>query len=419
MDSSLVETLAQQAKSALYLTPDMWLHATYFDWPSLTVVARKMHQKQTTAYSLEWFADIAYERYIELDSSEGILGILMALADLNYTRRQIRHGLMSASQMAVAIHLLTINDPDAYKFPRIIAPGLENMRIPDLAKVTVETMQRILAADPWLSWMERLRAQKVRTLRVLRTISASDICDQVREGQNSLVTRREAINKYRSIKAAQKSIRRGIDLYTQMFGVDELKVLLNSGGTGRPLLVPGVRYDYYLRKSPDTLLRCTQNVNSHITPISTAVFNKQAEHLCDVCIYFNGMPLIDHLLALKLNVSNEETEMDVLQAMNVLRVPHAFYRDPLLPDLKNIHDPYLAPTTFVHNLNYYIQSVTGPAKQRLPFPMYPLAQRAFIHVMHCGKLYFSTLARRGRTEFLTNAQALIERVQAADQAGVF
>jgi hypothetical protein len=402
MTTETVESMAASALVGLHLPADMWFLAAHVNDTFLDPLVTRFHQVQITPKQLRNFADYAMEMYAlrrNLSGEYTYINLLMVLADLTRTRAQIRLGLLAVLQEALSIHLKTINDPDTLPYPRIISDELEDMRIPDISMVSVETMHRILVTEPWLTWMERLRAQKGRTGRVLDAFSVEEfrsaVVDTTGEIRNRLETSARKRQEFYDRRAAKKSIKRATKLYENAFGLNDLKTFFSSDKPGNELVINGHAYDWHLRQQYCSLFRFTTNLDTECTPVSTTIYNKAGEALCEACIYFKNTPIIDHILALKLNVSSEETEVDVLSAMNVLQTTTAFYSDPCLPELKGISKPASAPTIFINNIDAHIQSVASAdgytevlAKTAAAFPK---VLQAFCNIMHPGTHYFSTM----------------------------
>jgi len=67
-------------------------------------------------------------------------------------------------------------------------------------------------------------------------------------------------------------------------------------------------------------------------------------------VYFEDTPLIDYMTAFMLHIKTEETELDLLRVGQVQNLTSEFYTDPILPDLKGIHNPIDAPSALISNI---------------------------------------------------------------------
>lgn len=320
---------------------------------------------------------------------------MLMTADIATSYGQIRRGMYAAVDLALAIHLHTINAKDVAQYRRVIPAPLVDMRIEDVNKVNVETFYRILAVDPWVSWMERLRAQKQRTARVLREEDAAEF---LAEGTQELLKTIIDLVKAKKIerelhkaeRAAHKSIRKAVKTFGRLFDIKDLRTFLASD-RANPLLIQGHAYDYSLTKRRGSLIRSTIHLDTGMATVGTAVFSKSGERLCDLCLYFEDTPVIDCVMATILNVRNEETELDMLRAACVMDTPRDFYEDPVLPDLKGLHDPATAPTTLVENVLAHATtlpiSTHSLVRDSLRETALPMAYRAFKEINQLGKQY--------------------------------
>ena len=411
----VIQATAFNAMNGLYLTPDMCFCATNVAAIELDVIVDRFHSKQPRNSDYEELADAVNDLFYvwktklpapDRPSIGTWFGDLaMMTADLSTTYRLIRRGMYAALDLALAVHLRDTGIADDAPYRRVIPSGLENMHLGSIEDITVDTFLRILAVDPWQSWMERLRAQKQRSIQSLALAYADKMLtrgtEYILESLDNLAQSPSPLKAlYIARRQARKSIRKSIKLFDRLGRTDDLRQFLNSasqatGGDAGPLLVNGRNYDYALLMRPGLLLSSTINCNSKMAPFGITVYNKQGNQLCGICAYFEHTPLLDNVLAIALSVQNERTEMEMLDAACVFDTSRWFYTDPVLPVLKGLPDPIMAPT-LVDNIINYADSLssdhnvlrTNMSKQKIP-----MAYNAFVHIMRPGKRYMSTMRR--------------------------
>jgi hypothetical protein len=402
--TAVVQTIATHALHGLYLPPDMWCAASYVLGNVLEECVDDMHSQQPLTDTYDRFADVVNEYHYRIEAARDLIDAqwldycdtMMAMADLAMTYQHITRGLTAAIELAFSIHCRTVGIADTALYPRIIPPTLDNMRIDTLAGISqTETFLPIFTTEPWVSWLERLRAQQRRSQAVLRKHDAHEVLKSGYYGLADVVRNRAVLRKHNlQRKAAQRSIRRSVAMYGKLNRLADLRIFLQSSADNdKALIVEGKRYDYHLTMHPESLFKETIHLNSKMTPLSTAVFNKAGQQLCNVCIYYRDTPLLDHVLSMMLNVSNAETELDVLNAMIVVQAPRAFYADPILPAMKGLRDPSIAPT-FVENLAHHCNTLDEPQTAALDLiwvSALPHARRAFRKIMACEKNYLRAM----------------------------
>jgi hypothetical protein len=411
----VVTITALNAVNGLYLTPDMYfcvvnIAASSEPSPVIDFVHR-FHATQPHTESYDEFSDIAGDAFLDWrdENRQGPVPVYrshfgevaMMAEDLASTYTQIRRGLYAAVDVALAVHLRSIQAPDDTEYRRVIPAGLAEMRIEQLDDITSDTFFRILSVEPWVSWIERLRAQKQRSANYL---SRSDTELMLGEGTRVLLdilkeyhTRKASKLRqieYRRLAAARKSIRKSIKLFERLNGMADLRRFLASRnepptGPRLGLVIEGHTYDYHLFMRPNSLLRTTLDCNSRISPAGTVVYNKQGKRLCDLCLFFEDMPLLDNVMATALSAKNETTELEMLHAACVIDTPRWFYDDPILPDLKNLHDPATVPT-MIENVFNYTDSLADDhrhMRDTLITDTLPFAYGAFVRMLRPGKRY--------------------------------
>lgn len=403
MSVEMVTATAANALNGLYLTPDLHFCAVNVTPNELIWAADEFHEKQPHTEDFDTFANDVNDAYHVWTGSDKaplkryprLAELAMATADLASTYKQITRGMCAAVDAVLSVHFQSTNVADDADYRRVIPPGLRTMRLEHKRNINIETFLRVFAVDPWQSWLERLRAQKQRTVLHL---SSDHVCEALVKGTEKLVdtTCREHSDLLRikknkqEIEAARKSIRKSIKMFERLNCVDDLRQFLGSRANPlRPLVIEGKTYDYRLYMRSGSLLQTTINCNTKVAPVGTDVYNKQGNRLCEVCLYFEDTPLLDNVMAISLNARNEETEIKMLRAACVIDTPRSFYDDPILPELKGLHDPATAPT-LVDGLFNHSRTLRGDAsaiQDRLFKFALPLAYAAFIRIMHVGRCY--------------------------------
>lgn len=435
MTRDVVAATASNAKRGLYLTPDMSFCAGFIVPFLLEHSVDRLHAKQPLTEVFSPWADRVQDTYLAWksltrlsDQSKARLGeITMVAADLASTYRQIERAMVAAVDTALAIHFRTIGAEDHAEYRRVIPRELEDMQIAAIEQVDVIIMHRILQAEPWGSWMERLRAQHQRTEKVLRT--SEDLADRLRDGIIEIIetitrdTRKVQIRQYRENQLAHKSIRRSVKMYERLGTMSNLRLFLNSHQADTALVIPGQQYDYHLVMRRNSLIPGTIMCDTKMSPVATAVYNKAGDRLCEVCLYYEDTPVLDYVMAMGLNVSNCETELDILRAGCVIDTPRGFYDDPVLPDLKELSDPVDAPmlidNIFNHSHTLPMTSQEMLKRSAMREHAQPLAHQAFTGVMCLSKNYLPLM--RGCSEYsvwsyIDSEDEALSRLRMAQQA---
>jgi hypothetical protein len=387
----------------LYVTADMTFVANHVLPMMLNGDVERIHARQPTNRDLRWFGHEINQSWLIWEQLAGdeyddvfYRGQLMAMADgFAKTYPQILVGLIAVIDTALATHFQTtspqINNESEY--PRVIPRGLRHLRIERLEDITPDILHRILCADPWQSWMELLRAQDQRSRRAIATLDPA--CGRLREVIGEISFRRAAPKK-REIKLARRSIRRSITMIDRLFGRATLRAFLASYPTvGRqhaPIVVQGKNYDYQLTMQPG-LHHGTVEMNTGAPSIWTMVYNKSGQFLAEICLYYDNTPVLDALISTILNVRNEATEIEVLQAAHIMLATKAFYHDPLLPHLKGLHDPTDTPV-LTANIRQYAEALTGEnarVRKLLVHRHLPTVFRIFLDIMRPPPHYLKAL----------------------------
>jgi hypothetical protein len=411
MSYNAVDATAGNALQGLYLTPEMWFTAAHMTPQILEASVEMMHKTQPLTADYESFAERVNGSYYIWDhlgafdcsktDIEGYLGfkdgdlrlgkLSMMAADISMTYRQIRRALLAATNLATTIMLRNVNAEDTASYPRVIPAALDDLRISSIEHVNINLFHRILTVEPWLSWMERFRAQKQRSDRTLAGEDAGEalaegIHERTREILKKIENTRRGVPKIE--RAARKSLRKSAALFDRVLGVEARRDFLRSW-QGKPLLVEGHQYNYFLSMRRNSLFRTTIDTDTRMSTVATMVYNKAGERLCELCHYFRDTPALDCVIATTLNVTNEETELDLLRAACVIDAPRSFYHDPVLPELKGLRDPVTAPT-LIENVFSHVETLPHEQwelRDQLRLHALPLAYVAFKTINHLPKQY--------------------------------
>jgi hypothetical protein len=294
-------------------------------------------------------------------------------------------------------------------------------------------MHCLLTTEPWLGWMELLRAQRARSIALLQCSRLSTaLADHIQYLLEYVNTDPLWLAERRKDRAdaitARKSIRRSYKMYNRVGRVDTLRKFLQSSSKPyRPLVLEGKRYDYHLIQNPD-LIANTQNCNDKTSTAATIVVNKAGERLCQICVYYHDTPPLDFVMATAVQVQNEETEMDILRGGWVMDAARHFYADPILPELKGLKEPNQAPTLVENIINHTVYETangTFSRKSHIKVKAMPLAFRAFVKIMRCGPQYLKIMRACERFsvwEYVNGdkeATAQLKAVQRALELGVY
>jgi hypothetical protein len=434
MDAAVEATLSH-AVNGLYISPDMWLSANYLTAHLLLRPVKIMHSQQPITTDFERFSDLINEYYhivADYTSRPDVPALysqtynrcvreFMAVTDLSMTYTQIRRALLSAVYVAMAIVRKTINTPDEGDYPRIIPFQLEDMRITSYDAINEDIFQRILAVPPWSGWTAKLRAQRTRTLATLSDKSIlTDILRPAKHLRDVLVTK-PLKKSFR--RKTHRTIRKSADLFQRTFGSQQLRAFLSSTPQ-QPFPVQGFRYNYDLIMRPKSLFRSSHILDTNTSTITTLVYNKIGERLCELCLYFEDTPILDTAVATVLHVQNEETEIDLLRAACVIDAPKLFYADPILPELKHLSDPLLMPT-LIESIMSYTDTLPKDEVQTIRDATLPIAYRVFRRINSVGKQYFPLMRMCHEVYYVDflradqTALALLELVQNTVAKGEF
>lgn len=413
MRENVVTTTAINALSGLHLTTDMFFCATHFTWRALENFVDEMHLRQPNDSDYDAFADMVNDNYhdwtVRYPVSSANTGVMfnrtaIAAADLAGTYGHIKRGMQAMVDLVFAIHLRSKGYPDDGMYRRVIPPELVDMRLDRITTINVSTFLRILNIDPWRSWLQRLRAQKQRTVTQLANEYVSkQLEEEVRLLVGASKLKFAVIDAWKqkhdaeTSRIARKSIIKSFKMFERLDATDLLRRFLASA-TGEAVEIEGHAYNYQIKMYANTLYTLTLDCNLKMTYMSTHVYNKQGERLCQVCHYFKETPILDSVLATVLTVRNPETELEFLNAACIVEAPRWFYDDPLLPILKNMSDPAAAPG-MVENIFRFADTYNNePLRDLLYARTLPMAYSAFLRIMRPGKRYLSIMRHCGDFE---------------------
>jgi hypothetical protein len=361
-----------------------------------------MHLSQPRDADYDAFADVVNDCYLDRQEKyPDVAGMFsrtaMVAADLSGTYCFIKRGMQAMVDLVFAIHLRSIGCPDDALYRRVIPPELADMRLEHPSAISMQTFLRILSIEPWRSWLERLRAQKQRSVKQLMTpYIGESLYQDVRVIVAASKLRLVEENAQRRMqpvvsKIARKSIIKSFKMFERLNNTSLLRRFLASASGGEPVSVEGHRYNYRIKMYPNTLIKLTINCNLKMTYMSTNIYSKQDEWLCQICHYFKQTPILDSVLATTLTVRNADTELEFLKAACVIEATRKFYDDPLLPTLKDIPDPVAAPGMIENIFRFADTYNNEPLRDLLYTRTLPLAYAAFMRIMRPGKRYMSVM----------------------------
>jgi hypothetical protein len=343
-----VQISVWNAMTGLVLTPDMAFYATDLQSSDLHGTVLKLHRRQLDVHSYEWFVDMITDHYGA--HYNGLITSMMVCAALSDGYRHIRRWGASVLQTAINIYLNSIDADDHCEFPRIVPHALDDVYITTPEQIDRDLLWRIMVTEPWLSYAERARAQYARMATCLGRPRVIDNLSAILRELDLLApaeVERDAVPR-----SVRRSINRAFKLHDQLFGLDNLRTLLHH----KPLILTGHLYCYSLSLDAGDLILYTKNTKTGVPPIHVTVLRRADQVvLCTLCIYFADTPAIDHLIALTLHLKTEETELDLLRVGQAQNLTRAFFQDPVLPTLKGLSDPVLAPSSFVGNLTEHVK----------------------------------------------------------------
>jgi hypothetical protein len=290
------------------------------------------------------FADVVGDCYAQRHNAA--VTAMMACATVATGYKYAERWCKTALHTAINIHLNTRGMRDRCKeFPRIVPHALADWRIETVEQINHDLLWRILITEPWLSYAERTRAQIARMAEAFSDRDSDRLPDKIL-GLNTLALLEKEQHRRARQHAVRHRIRKAFKLHDRLFGLKYLRSVLRDR-----LILTGHYYCYRLTIDPGDLELYSEYTNTGSTPIHITVLDKADQTvLCTLCVYFEDTPLIDFLTALLLHLKSPALELELLQTGQVQNVTSAFFRDPLLPEMKGMCDPVTVPDTFVTNL---------------------------------------------------------------------
>ena len=134
----------------------------------------------------------------------------------------------------------------------------------------------------------------------------------ISENRNKTLIEKEFnIKKENVIKYGQKSIKKAIKLYKNLFNNNNIDLFISGSG----FIIEGNIFNYSIRQSGTSILAHTVNpVSAHI-PYILEILNKDNVVLCNACILFEETPIIDQIIALTLHIQSGK-ENEILKTAN-------------------------------------------------------------------------------------------------------
>jgi hypothetical protein len=345
MDRAVLITIVN-AQYGLLLPCDLSFYASDLYCHNLRSTVDQMHRRQLTPAAYDAFADVVGDWYARRHS--GFAQAMMACAAVATGYRFAARWCKTAYHTAINIHLNTVGARDhCAAFPRIVPPPLADWRIEKPEQITRDLLWRILVTEPWLGYAERMRAQYARMADVFSRDEIDLLPKQIErlEALKPLSEAKPWQRRYLQ-RTTRHRIRRAFKLHDRLFGLKHLRSVLTDR-----LVLTGHYYRYRLTVDPGDLEYYSEETNTGTPPIHITLLDKTADmSLGTLCIYFENTPLIDFLTAILLHLKTPALELELLQTGQVQNVTSAFFRDPLLPELKGMHDPSTAPDTYITNL---------------------------------------------------------------------
>lgn len=361
---NVVEVSADTTMAGLYITPDIWFDAVYASQDDLLGdVQRIIHSAQPLTSNYAAFGDNLYERYHRrraTQSSFEYYEFPMVMASFAMNRWQMDAALQAIVEVAISIHMKTINSPDDAAYPRVIPHELADMRFDAAWKINRDAFRQMFMAEPWASWIELMRGQLKRNRDIVATQLLYQRLQEFRF-RTALVSKLHSLkenhtlwlkHEERRMQLAKRAIRRAVKLHDRLFGVEDIRTLIG----GKPTIIYGRLYDYHLTFDKGTLFQHTIHRDTKMSPTWLEIRDKSNISLGHACLYFRDTAVLDHLLNVKLYTSNWESELDMLRALHITQTTSAFFRDPVLPELKGIRDPVTGPLTTIENIILHANS---------------------------------------------------------------
>lgn len=403
MDKDVVEVSTEVALYGLYVTSDMWLYSMFASHSELkNAVQTIIHAEQPLTSNYARYGDFLNESFHQAtaDGKSEFGSVLMNVGSFAGAQRQIDHAVHVMVEVAIAIIDKTNNLPDDSLYPRVIPDDFENLRFNRPLKVTRDDFQQMFMAEPWFSWIELMRGQMERNRRSVQNynlieslrIFRNNLMDA--KGDKKATERREMADT----QQARKAIKRAYKLHERIFGVSDVKSLINK----QSVLIKGHHFNYRLDIQKGKLFKETIVRDSKMAPTWLYILGKKdGKELGTACLYFNDTGLLDHLLNVKMCVSNASAELDMIKAFHITSVTKRFFDDPVLPDLKGVHDPVTAPLTTTENIcRHASPQWRKTTQQQIMFgPLWHEAEAALMSMLRFPKGYRSILRKCAKHSF--------------------
>jgi len=255
------------------------------------------------------------------------------------TATDINKGLISCDAMLSSdaqldeLHLYILNSLVA---DFMISRGKNVMIKPNLGYdyrdkndiITSEKVGKFFNQDRIQNWNRQFTRQWRNFVTDCKGISFSELAridairrDEARKIANKNKTR--FVERYDAEKVIKKSdrqrgmrvMRRSSELFKHHLGEHNLKAFLS----GNAFVVEGKEFNYRIRKSAHVdLLKQAAFPTTHHVPYNLELLDKENKFLGSVCVYFDGTPALDQIVAMVLHVRHDE-ERRLLAKANILR----------------------------------------------------------------------------------------------------
>lgn len=175
-------------------------------------------------------------------------------------------------------------------------------------------------------------ARSIETVRGMsqRAVSVIDLIDSisdrhhqpgysvVQEPDGEWIDGPVIISKKRDrkdVRRARKALRKGISLFSKIFGENDIRSFLS----GESFTMAGFRYDYRLVPRGN-LIQDTIRTDHCSIPYGLEILHKSdGSKIGSICVVYDGLPVIDQLLATCLHLGSDDTELELLKTGNIRR----------------------------------------------------------------------------------------------------
>lgn len=120
----------------------------------------------------------------------------------------------------------------------------------------------------------------------------------------------------KTVKTLKKRLLRGMGLYRNIFGKDDIKGFIN----GETMTIEGHQFLYRLTKNKGaSVLKASDTSGYHSIPYELWVVSKgTGQRVARLCIYIPDIPILDQIVALGVRVKSCEHEIDMLKTANIM-----------------------------------------------------------------------------------------------------